>query len=151
MVHVHNVHVHEGEHFPRCSHGDLEGRERRKKWLKPGTKVSVKLEELVQSRQMKKDIPKQPPGPQTSSLEAFHRVVNHFAPKMFPFSYHGILCRLRLAALHYNENGMRDQATTKQGEKRFTVVFPKFKAGDYSLKEVKVDCTFGSYPSAFSH
>ena len=61
--------------------------------LFPGTKVSVKLEEIVQSRQMLKDVPKLSPGPQTAVLEAFHGVVNHFAPKMFGFSYYGMLCR----------------------------------------------------------
>ena len=61
--------------------------------LFPGTKVSVKLEEIVQSRQMLKDLPKLSPGPQTAVLEAFHGVVNHFAPKMFGFSYYGMLCR----------------------------------------------------------
>lgn len=37
---------------------------------------------------------------------------------------------------------MRDQATTKSGEKRFSVVFPKFKKGGYTVREVKVDCTY---------
>lgn len=35
-----------------------------------------------------------------------------------------------LAALHFNENGMREQATTKEGIKRYDVVFPKYKKGD---------------------
>lgn len=40
-----------------------------------------------------------------------------------------IFDRLMLAALHFNENGMREQATTKEGKKRYDVVFPKFKKG----------------------
>ena len=56
-----------------------------------------------------------------------------------------LFLRLRLAALHYNENGMRDQATTKDGDKRYNVVFPKFKSGESTIREVKVACTFGKY------
>lgn len=58
-----------------------------------GSKACVKLEELAMSKQMQKDIPKLSPGAQTASLEGFHSVINHFAPKMFGFSYHGMLSR----------------------------------------------------------
>lgn len=50
-----------------------------------------------------------------------------------------------LAALHFNENGMREQATTKEGKKRYDVVFPKFKKGGYTIREVKVECTLVKY------
>ena len=39
----------------------------------------------------------------------------------------------------------RPQACTKDGDKRYAIVFPKAKAGDYSVKEVKVPCTYGIY------
>ena len=58
-----------------------------------GTKVYEKLQDVINSRQMKKDIPKLSPAQQTSALEGFHSVINHFAPKMIGFSYHGMLCR----------------------------------------------------------
>lgn len=58
-----------------------------------GTKVYEKLQDIINSKQMKKDIPKLSPVQQTSALEGFHSVVNHFAPKMIGFSYHGMLCR----------------------------------------------------------
>lgn len=34
-----------------------------------------------------------------------------------------------LAALHFNENGMREQATTKEGKKDMTSCFPSIKRG----------------------
>ena len=42
-----------------------------------------------------------------------------------------VILRLQLAALHFNENSGRGQALTKQGSKRFDVVFPKYKKGGY--------------------
>lgn len=58
-----------------------------------GTKLAEKFSDLVLSTQMKKDVPKLSPGAQTAALEGFHAVVNHFAPKMIGFSYHGMLSR----------------------------------------------------------
>jgi hypothetical protein len=58
-----------------------------------GTKVVEKLEPILTSRQMKKDIPMLAPDLQTSSLEAFHSVINHYAPKLNKFSFHGMQSR----------------------------------------------------------
>ena len=58
-----------------------------------GTKLFEKLQDIINSRQLKKDIPKMSSVQQTSALEGFHSVINHFAPKMIGFSYHGMLCR----------------------------------------------------------
>jgi solute carrier family 8 (sodium/calcium exchanger) len=40
-----------------------------------------------------KSIKKASPLAQTSSLEGFHSVLNHFAPKMLAYSYRGMYCR----------------------------------------------------------
>ena len=52
---------------------------------------------------------------------------------------------MRLAALHFNENSARDQACTAEGEKRFDLVFPKYKKGGYIVRKVTVDPTYGKY------
>ena len=52
-----------------------------------------KLEEIITNTKLCKDIAKMSTCYQTSSLEAFHSVINQFAPKMFGFIYKGQLCR----------------------------------------------------------
>jgi hypothetical protein len=47
-----------------------------------------------------------------------------------------------LAALHYNENSNRCHAITADGDKRYKVVYPKFKQGGYSVRPIQVDPTF---------
>lgn len=50
--------------------------------------------------------------------------------------------RTQLAILHFNENSNRAQATTKLGEGRYDVVFPKYKKGGYIVRKVAVDPTY---------
>jgi len=58
-----------------------------------GSKAYGKLSDIVLSNRLIKDIAKLSPHYQTSSLESYHSVVNHFAPKQLAFSYTGIYCR----------------------------------------------------------
>ena len=53
-----------------------------------------------------------------------------------------LYCRLQLASLHFNENGQRDHATTKTGERRYDVVFPKYKKGGCVARKVRVPPTY---------
>jgi hypothetical protein len=48
-----------------------------------------------------------------------------------------------LAALHFNENSRRSQATTKKGEAMHSVSYPKGRKGDGVVKVIKVACTYG--------
>ena len=50
--------------------------------------------------------------------------------------------RLELAILHFNENANRQEATTKDGEDRYDIVFPKYKKGGYVVRKVTADPTF---------
>ena len=54
-----------------------------------------------------------------------------------------VFCRLLLEALRYNENSIRAQAVTKEGEKRYSVNLPKYKKGGYVVKNIKTAATFG--------
>ena len=58
-----------------------------------GGKAYEKLSDVVLSKSLMKDIKKLSPHHQTSSLESYHSVVNHFAPKQLVFSYTGMYCR----------------------------------------------------------
>lgn len=90
-----------------------------------------------------KDVVKLSPHHQTSSLEAFHSVILRFAPKNVVFPFIGMLCRLYLAALHFNENANRPQAKTRQGDPLYKLSFPKAKKGECCAKPVKTQATFG--------
>ena len=58
-----------------------------------GTKACEKLYDVICSSRLLADICKLSPQQQTSSLESYHSVVNHFAPKLMAFSYLGMHCR----------------------------------------------------------
>ena len=57
------------------------------------TKASEKLTPLLSNTQLCNDIGRLSPLHQTSSLESYHSVINHFAPKSTAFSYLGMDCR----------------------------------------------------------
>ena len=55
-------------------------------------------------------------------------------------------CRLCISALHFNENGQRYQATTKDGEVRWQISYPKGKKGEQAVvKPCKTAVTYGMY------
>ncbi|VDI15377.1 Hypothetical predicted protein [Mytilus galloprovincialis] len=140
--HVQNKHRGHSDQVANCLHGELVGHDRKKNWLKPGTKACVKTEELLTATRLKTSVEKLSPIHQTSDVEAFHSTINHFAPKMIGFSFHGMQCRLLLAALHFNENSARPQALTKDGVARYSIQFPKYKSGGYITREKKINQSF---------
>ena len=58
-----------------------------------GTKACVKLEEVILNKRLATAIRKLSPLHQTSDLESFHSILNHFAPKMLSFSFKGMKTR----------------------------------------------------------
>lgn len=51
--------------------------------------------------------------------------------------------RLYLAALHYNHNSGRVQAITRKGEKRYNIIFLKYKKGGHVVRQVKTPTSYG--------
>ncbi|XP_048094635.1 uncharacterized protein LOC125291807 [Alosa alosa] len=141
LNHVQNVHTHEDPIFPKCLHTIRKTRDK-SKWLSAGTPAFYHLEKELTKKTVLKDIAKLSPHYQTSSLEAFHSVILRFAPKNVVYPYLGMLCRLYLAALHYNENANRGQATTSSGDPLYKLSFPKSRKGECRARPVKTDATF---------
>ncbi|XP_066269490.1 uncharacterized protein [Branchiostoma lanceolatum] len=143
VQHIHNRHTGFPGQFPACIHEPLEGRELRKPWLPSHTKVSIEVEKVVCRKKLCGDIKRLSPVHQTSSLEAFHSLINHFAPKMYHFCYEGMECRVILAAMHWNENGYRAQHTTGDGKATYSLHYPKHKKGGHVVRKVLANASFG--------
>ena len=58
-------------------------------------------------------------------------------------SFYAGMYRLKLAALHFNENCDLEHATTQGGSQRWKIIYPKYKKGEAVAKKIKVDSTFG--------
>ncbi|XP_058486000.1 uncharacterized protein LOC131459881 isoform X1 [Solea solea] len=141
LNHVLDVHTHDDPAFPQCLH-PIRTSTDRSKWLTAGTPAFCRLEKALTNKRVMKDVVKLSPHYQTSSLEAFHSLILRFAPKNVVFPFLGMLCRLYLAVMHFNENTARPQATNCDGEPLFRLQFPKSKKGECTAKPVKEQATF---------
>ena len=54
-----------------------------------------------------------------------------------------IFSRHALAAMHFNFNLNRDVRTNEDGSSQITVHYPKFKNGEATIKDVRVQQNFG--------
>ena len=53
--------------------------------------------------------------------------------------------RLFLAGMHFNENANRGVKNDAAGNPKISVQFPKAKKGEYSIKILKQESTYGKY------
>ncbi|XP_064649988.1 uncharacterized protein LOC135501681 [Lineus longissimus] len=143
--HVINKHRGHGAPFPRCLHKRLEDRD----WMKEGSKAYLELMLVLKQPALIRDIGQLSPAEQTSSLESYHNICCHFAPKSVHFPYEGMKARLFLAAIHFNENSNRDQAVDKDGSERWSISYPKGRKGEPIAKEVKVPVTYSTFTCLF--
>lgn len=67
--------------------------------LSLGSVAYEKLCSALNNSHLVKGIKQASPFAQTSCLEGFHSVLNHFAPKMIAFSYAGMYCRCELSLI----------------------------------------------------
>ena len=140
-----------------------------------GSRAHKLFQEVVESKFLLRDVPKLSPLHQTYSLEVFHSVVNSFAPNSTHFFYPAMMARqnyfvclfillgkplfhldllrivfisfrLCVAALHFNENGQRHQAVTKDGDLQWKLSYPKRNKGEHAVvKPCKTSITYGMY------
>ncbi|XP_057197996.1 uncharacterized protein LOC130559113 [Triplophysa rosa] len=141
LNHVRDIHTHEDTNFPSCLHDQRQSRDCNK-WLVAETPAFYKLQKVLNNKRILKDVMKLSPHHQTSNWESFHSVIQRFAPKNVVFPFLGMLCRLYLAAFHYNENAGRPQVTSTTEEPLYRVSFPKAKRGQCTVKPVKTPPTF---------
>ncbi|XP_052429872.1 uncharacterized protein LOC127971108 [Carassius gibelio] len=131
LNHIQNKHIHENPEFPKCAHPEKVSKDP-KKWFQPGSMPLYKVEKILNNKRVLKDVEKLSHHYRTSSLEAFHRVILRVAQKNVIVSFIGMLCRLYLAAMHYNE-----QATTASGQPMNKVAFSKSKKGACTAKPLE--------------
>ncbi|XP_077564701.1 uncharacterized protein LOC144180190 [Haemaphysalis longicornis] len=128
LNHIRGVHTHDSSLFPSCVHG---------------SKAYNKLKDVVTARVLLADMPQLSTSFQTYGLETYHSLMIHFVPKSRHYSYDGMKARTQLAALHYNENSARKQATTKDGTPCWEVKFPRARGGDPIAYPVMEPPTYG--------
>ncbi|KAK2143750.1 hypothetical protein LSH36_816g00015 [Paralvinella palmiformis] len=132
-----DIHENHSPLYQMCHH-----RPSNKQWMKQSSKACEELVSLIETKRLLKDMSKLSPLHQTSSVEAFHSVVLQFAPKLLTFGYKGMLARVCLASMHYNENQDRLQAHNKQDKAIYTLKYPKLKRGGHTVQKRKQDATF---------
>ncbi|XP_051716556.1 uncharacterized protein LOC127494593 isoform X2 [Ctenopharyngodon idella] len=138
--HIQDIHTHSDPVFPRCQHEQRVSKDR-SKWFQPGSTALNRLRKVLINKRVLSDVEKLSPYDQTSTVESFHKVVLHFAPKNVVFPFTGMLCRLYLAAMHFNENAVQPHVTSK-GKLVHKLHFPKAKKGGHTVKPVKTEPTF---------
>ncbi|XP_077379511.1 uncharacterized protein LOC144020186 isoform X2 [Festucalex cinctus] len=144
LNHVQDIHTHEEPLYPTCEH-EIRKTTDKSKWLQADTPAFNKLDRVLRNKRMLKDVAKLNPHRQTSSLESFHSLIFRFAPQNVVFPFIGMLCRLYLAAIHYNENAERLKAETRTREDvpRYKLSFPKANHGECKAKPPETQSTFG--------
>ncbi|KAM4029897.1 uncharacterized protein ACNLHF_022173 [Anomaloglossus baeobatrachus] len=135
LHHITNQHQWEGTLYQQCTHGPLfEDSESEKiLWLKQETPPFTKIENIVSSPQVLKDLPHLVHNCHTGALENFHSLALKYRTKRIHFGIDSMEARTKLAALTHNFNVGRPIATVKVvkkntepiGTKRTKVVFPK--------------------------
>ncbi|CAB4018454.1 Hypothetical predicted protein, partial [Paramuricea clavata] len=112
-------------------------------WIKPYSPLHKKVCTALTNTRLMKGIKKASPLAQTSCLEGFHSVLNHFAPKMIAYCYVGQYCRHILAVIHFNFNLRREmKRNDSDGSERVKISYPKFKNGEATVRNVRVAQNF---------
>jgi hypothetical protein len=135
LNHVVNVHTHTGPKFltyHQCEHSDGLVRE----WLDPKSIAYRELQQIVSNPILVKAVRKLSPGGQTSSVESYHNIVTHFAPKRLHYFNASMRARIEISALHFNENSNKLQALTADNNKIHGVSYPKGRRGQPVVKRV---------------
>ena len=120
-----------------CCHASLPTEKQRKKnWLSPTSESFKALQDIVSGNSILKDLSYLTKFSHTGILEIYHSLYNRWLPKSIHFSFHGMIARTQLAILDFNSGSNLNQATTKEGKKRYNTSFSKMTA-TWSAKPIK--------------
>ncbi|ELU05962.1 hypothetical protein CAPTEDRAFT_202478 [Capitella teleta] len=139
--HMVNQHTGHGEplKFTKCAQNCRA--DRKKAWIDPSKSPlycvptylhaiissSSKLEELVFNKYLLKDLATLSPHYQTYDLEAFHSLLNQFAPKKTAFHFQAMNGRVLLAVVHFIENANRQGKISRDGKEQYIIHYPKYR------------------------
>ena len=107
-----------------------------KEWISPNSEALEALQKIVLSKNILNDLTHLTKFCHTGVLEAYHSLYNKWAPKRQHFSYAGMITRSQLAVMDFNEGSKLEQATTRQGDKRYNINFSKITK-NWSSKPIK--------------
>ena len=133
--------------FPRCQHGPCAPTD----WIAPGTTAAGTLHTLVNDRKLIKELKRCCAVGDTSDLEAFHSLLNHYCRKMTHVGSRAMMSRTLLAVMDFNENVERTQAVDLSGKPRYARVTRKYLPGEAVLRPMKPNKTFRKYKIIFCH
>ena len=107
-----------------------------KEWISSNSETLQALQKIVLSKNILNDLTHLTKFCHTGVLEAYHSLYNKWAPKRQHFSYTGMITRSQLAVMDFNEGSKLEQATTRQGDKRYNINFSKITK-NWSSKPIK--------------
>ncbi|XP_034027358.1 uncharacterized protein LOC117511442 [Thalassophryne amazonica] len=110
--------------FRQCGHEPLSEKGHFRHQMAEGTPPHQALTEVVEDKNLLKDLAQMTRFKHTGELEVFHSMLLKYAPKWQHFPYLSMKARLQLAVLGHN-NVFREQSRTKTGDPRWSAVFSK--------------------------
>ena len=114
LCHVTNKHSWEDKKFfHACQHPDLP-QERQKKWIRKDSPTYTALSEVVNNKNLVRDIEMLCKFLHTGKLESYHSLMNKYAPKRLEFDQPAMIGRMQLTALNHNNNTGRAQKVITQ-------------------------------------
>ncbi|XP_076128204.1 uncharacterized protein LOC143109377 [Alosa pseudoharengus] len=127
LHHIRGIHRWEenGREY-QCAHPPLsEEDQEKKKWLEHDSPAFRALTELVEEKNLLRDLRQMALFKHTGSLEVFHNVTLKYAPKRLHFTYDSMRARTELAIIDHNINIGREQKTTLEGKPQYKYMYTK--------------------------